>query len=607
MAFDGFTVAALVSECSAHITDARILKIAQTEKDELTLTLRCEEREGRNRQQKLVLSASSQQPLCYLTTAQKAAPASAPAFCMLLRKYLQNGRIVSVTQPGTERVIRFAVRHYDEMGDLRTYTLLIELMGKHSNIILTDESDKILDAIKHIPPSVSSVREVLPGRAYFLPDTQKKRNPAEVSDVVTLKNILTEKTAADIHQALYQRFTGISPQLSAELCYRAGVGPGAHPEEMSYEAYQSLLGALADVCKRMRERDFAPVIYYEAGKAKEYAPFPFLSFEERTDVFRAECMESMSELIVRFYAAKDAASRIKNKSSDVRQQVNTLLARAARKLDLQTAQLSDTEKKDTFRRYGELLTAYAHEIAPGAKRAQVTDYHTGQEVTIRLDETLDAGKNAQKYFDRYARMKRTAENLAVQIGQTKEEIGFLQGLQTELAIATEEADLAEIRRELAESGYTGKQKDGKQQRKGKNKKSAEKTPVSAPLHFTTTDGYDVYVGKTGYQNDALTFHGRGKNDWWFHAKQIPGSHVVLRADTKEIPDRAFVEAAQLAAYYSAGRENGRVEVDYTELKNVKKPGGGKPGFVVYYTNYSMVADADITFCTKNPESRATAP
>lgn len=596
MAFDGITTAALKEEFARTLTGARIVKIAQTGRNELMLTLKRAKESGDGGQIRLVLSADASLPLACLTAEARPSPEQAPAFCMLLRKYLANGRILEVVQPSLERVLRFVISHYDEMGDLRTYTLVIELMGKHSNIVLIDDGNTILDAIKHIPPTVSSVREVLPGRTYFLPDTLKKHDPLQVADVATLTRILSEKED-DIHGLLVGRLTGISPVTAEELCYRAHTDVTARGAALSYEEKKALADALYDMMEEVRGDRFSPRILYDNNRAVEYAAVPMRHLEDR-DTVHAETYESMSEVVRIYYAQKSVSSRIRNKSADLRQQVSTILARYVRKYDQQMQEMKDTEKRDVYRLRGELLTAYAHEITQGTREASLTDYHTGREVRVPLDPTLSATENAAKNFARYTRMKRAREALSVLTKETEEDITHLKSIRMALDLATSEEELAEIRAELAASGYIREKASdrtkGTRKGVGKKAKGDAHTPKSEPLHYITSDGFDVYVGKNNTQNDALTFQAQGKYDWWFHAKGMAGAHVVLRAEGPDIPDRAFEEAAALAAWYSAGRENGKVEIDYTELKQVKKPAKAKPGFVVYYTNYSMVAEADIS-------------
>ena len=612
MAFDGIAVGALVQSFRETLDDARVYKIAQTEKDELLLTLKTKKDTPYGNTVRLLLSANASLPLALFTAENKTAPAVAPAFCMLLRKHLENGRVQNVSQPSLERVIRFDISHLDEMGDLRTRTLVVELMGKHSNIILTDENNLVLDAIKHVPSSVSSVREVLPGREYFLPDTKSKHDPFQVTDAALFSGVMTDgaENPADIREALYARFKGISPAFATELCFRAGVDADRSPGALSFEDAQALSDALNGAMRDIREGRFTPVLYTKDGRAVDFSALELTHLT--AEGCEREVFPDISQLVAAFYARKNAQLRMRNKSADLRALVQTILSRTVRKYDQQLLQLKDTEKRDRFRKRGELLTAYAHEIPAGVKEWKVTDYESGKEVVLPLDEHLSATENAQKCFDRYQRMKRTYETLSVLTKDVAAEIDQLKTVRMAVDLAESEEDLADIRRELAESGFikgaskaqgarSGRNGSGKGA-KGPSKKGGKQSakgsaPESKPLHYVTSGGFDAFVGKNNLQNDRLTFHAQGadrERDWWFHAKQMPGSHVVLHANGREIPDRDFEEAGALAAWYSTGRENGKVEIDYTQLKNVKKPGGAKPGFVVYYTNYSMVAEADIS-------------
>ena len=292
----------------------------------------------------------------------------------------------------------------------------------------------------------------------------------------------------------------------------------------------------------------------------------------------------MSALLEAYYAEKSSVTRIRQKSSDLRRIVSTALERNIKKYDLQLRQMKDTEKKDTFRVYGELLNTYGYEAAPGAKSLEALNYYTGETVTIPLDPSFSATENAKKYFEKYGKMKRTYEALSELTREVKSEIDHLETISASLEIAQQEEDLTQIKEELIESGYI--------RRKGGTKKQKI---TSRPFHYISSDGFHIYVGKNNYQNDELTFRLASGNDWWFHAKKLPGSHVIVKLDgADELPDRTFEEAARLAAYYSRGRDQEKVEIDYIQKKHIKKPGGARPGFVVYYTNYSMSIDSDIS-------------
>lgn len=572
MAFDGITIANLIAELNETLLDGRIYKIVQPEKDELLLTVKTQ-----GGQHRLLMSASPTLPLLYLTQKNKQAPMTAPNFCMLLRKHLQNARIVGITQPDFERVVVFTLEHFNELGDLCRKKLVIELMGKHSNLIFTDENDCIIDSIKRISGMVSSVREVLPGRAYYIPKTQEKRNPL-TADKEEIKTAVLARPAP-VFQALYTSFTGLSPVIAQEICHRAGVDADRTANTLSDAALSALAEAFAHLMRSVEQKAFAPNIIYEGKEPREYAAFPLTIYEGAQTV----SYEQMSGLLEDYYAQKSAVTRIRQKSADLRRIVQTAFERNVKKYDLQCRQLQDTKKREKYKIYGELLNTYGYGAPEGASSLEALNYYTNETVTIPLDPALSAGENAKKYFERYGKLKRTNEALLALTKETKAEIDHLESVLTAMDIARSEEDLTEIREELVESGYIRRRGGGKRPR-----------ITSRPFHYVSSDGFHMYVGKNNYQNEELTFRFATGGDWWFHAKGIPGSHVIVKTQGNELPDRTYEEAAALAAHYSKGAGQDKVEIDYTLRKNVKKPNGAKPGFVVYYTNYSMAIAPDIT-------------
>ncbi len=572
MAFDGVAIANIVHELKNEIIGGRLYKIAQPESDELLLTIKAP-----GGQKRLLISVEASLPLIYLTENNKPSPMTAPNFCMLLRKHLQNGRITDISQPGLERIVHIQVEHLDEMGDLCKKTLIVEIMGKHSNIIFCDDKGTIIDSIKRVSAAVSSVREVLPGKPYFVPTVQDKLDIYQI-DKQTLHSTLAGKPM-HAYKAIYTSITGISPILAQELCYLASVDGEIPTAALTDDDYQRLYQVLMDMVASMKSGSFAPNIAYNNGNPVEFSAFPLTIYHGNTVDY-----PSMSEVVEHYYAEKNTLTRIRQKSADLRRIVQTALERNVKKYDLQMKQMQDTEKREDYRVYGELLNAYGYGAEPGAKFLEVENYYTNTMVKIPLDSTLTPTENAKKYFDKYNKMKRTYEALSALTKQVKEEITHLESISNALDIALHEEDLAQIKEELIESGYI--------RRKGNAKKQAFK---SKPFHYISSDGFHMYVGKNNFQNDELTFKFAIGNDWWFHAKQVPGSHVIVKMEKEtELPDRTFEEAARLAAYYSKGREQEKVEIDYTQKKNIKKPGGAKPGFVVYYSNYSMAIDANIS-------------
>ena len=574
MALDGITVRCLVSELRSKLMGARISKIIQPEHDALFLT--CKGTEG---QVRMLMSAGASLPLLYTTQKNRQAPLTAPNFCMLLRKHIGSGRIVDIRQPGLERIIHFVIEHYDEMGDLRRKELVLELMGKHSNIIFLDEEGMIIDSIKHISAQTSSLREVLPGRPYFVPVTAEKKDPLTADEDQFAAIVFTK--AMSIAKAVYTSYTGISPVIAEELCYRAGIDSGKSAAAAEETERTHLSRQFCLMMEDVKEEKFVPqIIFNEKDEPVEFSAIPLTEYQD----MQIQTRETISQVLEEYYARRDIVTRIRQKSADLRHIVTVAVDRTAKKLDLQQKQMKDTEKKETWRLYGELLHTYGYTAQPGADYLTCLNYYTDQEIRIPLDPTLSAADNASRYFDRYAKLKRTAEALSSQIEKTKADLDQLMSIRTFLDLALEEEDLVQVREELMDAGYIRRRFSGKKVK-----------ITSRPYHYRTEDGYDLYAGKNNIQNDELTFRFASGSDWWFHAKGAPGSHVIAKVrGTEELPDHVFEDAARLAAYYSANRQSDKVEIDYIQRKHVKKPNGARPGFVVYYTNYSMTIDTDIS-------------
>lgn len=572
MAFDGTCVACLVHELKEQLLNSRIAKIAQPETDELLLTLK-----SPSGQKRLCISASASLPLIYLTDSNKPSPMTAPNFCMLLRKHISNGRIVDIYQPKLERIIHFTIEHLDELGDLCRKDLVVEIMGKHSNIIFCTEDGMVIDSIKHVSAQMSSVREVLPGREYFIPDTMEKSDPLSVEEPDFIR-LLTEKPMP-LSKAIYTSFTGVSPVVAEEVCSLSGVDSSVTPKELSEDILKHVYNQFNIFFLAVKENQFSPVIYYDGKEPKEFSALTLTHFGG----YAQREFSSISEVLETYYASKNTITRIRQKSADLRHIVQTALERNRKKYDLQLKQLKDTENRDKYKIYGELINTYGYNLDAGAKKLEALNYYTNEMVTIPLDGTKTPQENAQRYFDKYNKQKRTWEALSKLIQETGDDITYLESISTALDIALTEDDLAEIKEELISAGYM-RRKFTKKKVKIKNK----------PLHYISSDGFHIYVGKNNLQNDELTFSFAVGNDWWFHAKGAPGSHVIVKSEGEELPDKTFEEAGRLAAYYSKSRGSDKVEIDYIEKKHVKKPKGAKPGFVVYYTNYSLVIDSDIS-------------
>lgn len=571
MAFDGIVISNLVYELNQKLIDAHISKIAQPESDELLLTIK-----SKKEQYKLLLSASASLPLLYLTETTKPSPITAPNFCMLLRKYINGGRILHITQPKMERIVHFEIEHRNELGDTCTKQLTIELMGKHSNIIFRD-GERIIDSIKHVSAQISSVREVLPGRTYFIPETQEKKHPLTIQEEEFLAFVLSKPMP--LAKALYSSLTGISPILAEEICFEADMDSSVPANTLNSLESTHLFHKFDAAMDLVRHQEFHPAIYYKGEEPLEFSSLPLTLYPEA----RIETFSSISAVLEKYYASKNTVTRIRQKSADLRRIVQTALERNHKKYELQQKQLKDTEKREKYRVYGELIHTYGYGLPESSKELTTLNYYNNEMITIPLDQDLTPQENAKKYFDKYGKLKRTYEALSELIKETENEIIHLESVATALDIALLEEDLQEIKEELTACGYIRR----------KYNSSKKQKITSKPFHYISSDGFHMYVGKNNYQNEDLTFQFAVGNDWWFHAKGIPGSHVIVKSNGKELPDRTFEEAGRLAAYYSKGRDTKKVEIDYTEKKNVKKVNGGKPGFVIYHTNYSMLIEPDI--------------
>lgn len=588
MAFDGVVISGIVSELRNKLIGGRIYKIYQPEVDEICLVIKNKVGDE-NRTERLIVSADAGLPMLFLSERTKENPASAPNFCMLLRKHIGNGRIVKIEQPHFERIVEITIEHLDELGDLCTKRLIVEIMGKHSNIIFVDASGMIVDAIKHISHQVSSIREVLPGRTYQYPPTQEKKNPLEIDVNYFMNHILIRPLS--VAKAIYTSLTGLSPLLANEIAYRADVDGGSPTASLTQQERERLYREFSQIMDKIRGEEYEPCIAYEGYEPKEFSVINLTMYgsvmdkdldKERSGV---KLFAGISEVIEEYYREKSVHSRMKQRSTDLRKIVSNAVERTTKKYDLQLNQKKDTEKREKYKLYGELITAYGYQTELGAKELVCENYYTGEEIKIPLDSEISPMENGKKYFAKYNKLKRTYEALITQIESSKEELEYLLSVQNSLELATSETDLSQIKAELVESGYI----------RGKAKREKGKgNAKSKPLHFISSDGFHMYVGKNNYQNEELTFRMADGGDMWFHAKQMPGSHVIVKLNgAKELPDRTYEEAARLAAYYSAGRTSPKVDVDYTARKNLKKPPKAKPGFVIYHTNYSMAIEPDI--------------
>ena len=571
MAFDGIVISNLTYELNTNLVGGRISKISMPEDNELIFTIK-----NNAKTYRLLVSASASLPLVYLTDVNKPAPKVAPAFLMLLRKYIGTAKINNIFQMGLERILCFELEHLNELGDLSHKRMYIEIMGKHSNIIFTDENNKIIDSIKRISANMSSLREVLPGREYFLPEELKKKDLLNTG-LEEFIEILKSKEYP-LSKSIYINFAGISPIIAEEIILRASLLSQAPSTSLSELEYTHLFHTIQNLLEDINTHNFTPNIIYKGEEAIEFSSISLYSYEGKE--YKGESFDSVSKMLYDFYSSREAFVLNRQKSSDLRRIVNTALERASKKYDLQEKQLQDADKKDIYRVYGDLLNTYGYSLKGGESSFTTENfYDDNKEITIPLDKNKSAKENAKKYYDKYAKLSRTTKALSEEILKTKNDIEHLQSIQTALEVSSDDESLSQIRQELVDFGYIKKHSSAKKQK-----------IASHPYHYISSDGYDIYVGKNNYQNEELTFKVATGNDWWFHAKGIPGSHVILKSNNEEeLPDRAYEEAAALAAFYSKAKDADKVEVDYIQKKNIKKVAGAAPGFVIYHSNWSMVA------------------
>ncbi len=578
MALDGITTSAIVSELKADLLGGRIDKIHQPVADEIRMTVRIPGSGAR----KLILSANSAHPRMHLTESSRENPMTAPLFCMVLRKHLAGGKLIGILQPDFERIIILQVESANEMGDITTKSLILEIMGKHSNLILTDENGKILDSIKRVTHEKSSVREVLPGKQYVFPPSQNKKNPLLAVQEDFLQGLHLQE-GRKLQEFLYQTYTGISPVMAGEICTRAGLDASDACHQITEAAALQLFSVFSQTMEEIRKEQYLPAVYYqENGRILDFAVLKMTQFKSLPQ----KQYESISALLEGFYQERDNAAHIRQKAQDMRKLVMNHIERCVKKKEIHLKTRQETKGMELWKKKGELLTANIYAVPQGVTTFRTVDYYEEAmpEIEIAIDPAKTTAENAQKYFAKYNKAKRTLAALETQEKQNEEELVYLESVLNALENAKEDADLSEIRTELAESGFLRRQVQ---------KKGQQKPQRSKPLHYISSDGYEILVGKSNLQNDELTLRTAEPTDLWLHTKDIPGSHVIIRTGGKsELPEATMEEAANLAAFFSKAKNSSMVPVDYTQRKNVKKPNGAKPGMVIYLTNKTIYIHPD---------------
>ena len=572
MALDGLVLANVVHELSTELVGGRIDKIYQIEKEDILITIR-----NQGSTYKLLLTANSNYPRLHLSTLAKNNNTEPPMFCMLLRKHLGGGKLLSITQPDMERIVTLSIEATNELGDKETKLLTIEIMGRHSNIILMKQDGTIIDSIKHISSDKSSIREVLPNRTYVRPPSQDKLSPLQLTKDAFMSKLASKENS--IYKGLYTSFNGLSPIFAQALCFEAGLDSNALISTLEPTALTQLYTCFEKAIHLVQTGSFIPTLYLN----EQEIPSDFYCF--KLSVYEAlaqKSYESISALLEYFYFERSTHFNVSQKTGDIKKLLHTFLDRAVRKKQIQEKALEDATQKDLYKIYGELLTAYAHQVPPQSEFFTTLNYYTEpyEEITIPLESNRTAIENAQSYYKLYNKSKRTELAAKEQLINIEEDIKYLQSVLLSLDLLQTKEDITELRAELVEMGYLKKKKGTT-----KNKSNKKELPF---LHFKSSLGHDIYVGKNNYQNDALTMKFAKPNDLWLHIKDGPGSHVIIK-NLEGIPinEEILLEGAILAAYHSSGKMSSHVPIDYTYKRNVKKVPNAKPGMVIY-TNFKTL-------------------
>jgi predicted ribosome quality control (RQC) complex YloA/Tae2 family protein len=594
MSFDGMVTGAVVRQLDRALAGGKIEKIYQPEADEIILNIHSP---GENR--KLYISSNSSHARIHLIRETASNPLNPSGFCMLLRKHLQGGRITSVTQKDSERIVEICADTVNELGFSVNKKLIVEIMGKHSNITLVDiASNKIIDSIKRISIDVNRYRQLLPGQQYVYPPSQGKIPYYGITEAQL--QALTEN-AADPAKALLAGIQGISPLISEEIVFRAGrlaADPSFSEEDVTAQVSdgisastdgeipaQALYSVLSDMVDQISEGSPSPAVYLqEDGTPYDFHLFPLFSL---SDYYQELRFSDVSEAISWYYSNKSSSNRIRQKTSDLDRAVAGSLDRLYLKKQRLSEDLLAAENSDIYRLYGELLTANLHRIRQGEPFAGVLDYYKNEMVSIPLDPRFSPIQNAQRYYKKYSKAKTAVKEKGIQLEEANADIAYLESVLSYIEKASSVEEIEELRQELVEGGYLRKRKNSF--KPGRSK--------PAPYQYATSNGFRVLAGRNNKENDILTFKTASPKDLWFHTKDIPGSHVILFSDGKSVPEASIFEAASIAAWHSRGRESENVPVDYTQVRHVKKPNGAKPGMVIFVNNKTVYVNP------KLPENR----
>ncbi|MBS6185308.1 MAG: NFACT family protein [Clostridium celatum] len=567
MAIDGIYLYSLVQDLKKSILNSKIDKINQPEKDEIIITLRKE-----RKNLKLLISASPKYPRFNLTTVIKSNPLQAPMFTMVLRKYLIGGKIIDIVQQEGDRIVKFFIEASDELGFNSVYTLIVEIMGRHSNITLVRERDnKIMECIKHIAPSMNSYRILYPGITYKYPPESTKINPFSFNDT-TLQEFMDKNSVIFNKNFFVSCFTGISTSLSEHLFIE-------YNKNYTDFSIKNICVFINNFINTLLDNEIFKIYKDKDG---EYIDFYVTSLSQLEEKYTFEVINDIHELMDKYYLEKDKQERIKGRSVNLQKLVTTNIERCIKKENKLNDLLKKCEDKDDFKIKGDLLTSYIYSIKKGDKTFTTVNFFSedGEEITIPLDENKTPSENVQSYYKKYNKLKKSEESAIDQLEKNDAELQYLYSVLTNIENCESYTEIDDIKEELISTGYVRKRKS--------NGKNSKKSKESKPLHYISSDGINIFVGKNNIQNDYLSLKFANKNFMWLHTKNIPGSHVIICSN--DVPDSTLVEGATLAAHYSKAKDSSKVPVDYTLVKNLKKPNGANPGMVIYHTNYTMFVE-----------------